>query len=281
MPAPTQDILHTILTRKAEELSERRTKRPLADLRARLDEAPRVRPFAEAVETSIGEGHAGVIAEIKRASPSKGLIRKDFNPAEIARSYADGGASCLSVLTDHDFFQGDDAYLVMARRACDLPVLRKDFIVDPYQVYEARLLGADCILLIVAALDDGLLMECFELATSLGMAALIEVHNAEELSRALTLPGGLLGINNRNLHTFETRLETTLSLIGDIPDQRRVVTESGIYSREDVSQMRDAGVHAFLIGEKFMRAQDPGAELAALFAPQHEAKMQIQREERQ
>lgn len=276
MQAPTQDILHTILSRKAEELAERSKKMPLAELRARLDEAPRVRPFAEAIEASIADGRAGVIAEVKRASPSKGLIRQDFSPSEIAKSYADGGASCLSVLTDHDFFQGNDAYLMMTREACELPILRKDFIIHPYQVYEARLLGADCILLIVAALDDGLLAECFELATTLGMAVLVEVHNAEELSCALALQGGLLGINNRDLHTFETRLETTLSLIGDIPDQRRVVTESGINTREDVALMRDAGVQAFLIGEKFMRAQNPGEELAALFAPKHEAGMQLE-----
>ncbi|AOV18055.1 indole-3-glycerol-phosphate synthase [Acidihalobacter aeolianus] len=262
---PRSDILRTILARKAEELAERRAAVPLDAMRARTADAPPVRPFAAALEARIADGRAGVIAEIKRASPSKGLIREHFDPPAIARSYAAGGASCLSVLTDRDFFQGDDAYLMAAREACGLPVLRKDFVIDVYQVYEARVLGADCILLIVAALDDVVLAECLELAQKLGMDALIEVHDADELRRALALPGGLLGINNRNLRTFETRLENTLDLLESIPSARRVITESGIRSREDVARMRAAGVHAFLVGETFMRADDPGTQLAALF----------------
>ena len=265
MNAPREDILKTILARKAVELAERQASVPLVELRARLDEAPPIRPFGVALEASIASGRAGVIAEIKRASPSKGLIRKNFEPASIARSYAAGGASCLSVLTDRDFFQGDDAYLKEARQACDLPVLRKDFVIDPYQVYEARTLGADCILLIVAVLDDGLISECLDLAGELGMDVLIEVHDANELARALAMPSGLLGINNRNLRTFETRLETTLDLLRYIPATRRVVTESGIHDRADVARMRTAGVHAFLVGEAFMRAEDPGAQLETLF----------------
>lgn len=265
MNVPRVDILDTILARKAEELAERRALFPLVELRARLDEASPVRPFGSALEASIALGRAGVIAEIKRASPSKGLIREHFEPAWIAQSYAAGGASCLSVLTDRDFFQGDDAYLIEARQACDLPVLRKDFVIDPYQVYEARVLGADCILLIVAALTDGLLSECLDLAEALGMDALIEVHDADELTRALALPSGLLGINNRNLRTFDTHLETTLDLLTRIPTTRLVVTESGIHERADVERMRAAGVHAFLVGEAFMRAEDPGEQLATLF----------------
>lgn len=266
MNAPGVDILSTILARKATELAERRARVPMAALRAQLDEAPPVRPFAAALEASIAEGRAGVIAEIKRASPSKGLIREDFEPAFLARSYAVGGATCLSVLTDRDFFLGDDAYLKLARQACQLPVLRKDFVIDPYQIYEARMLGADCILLIVAALNDDLLAECLDVAGALGMDALIEVHDACELERALVLPPGLLGINNRNLRSFETSLQTTLDLLGNIPDAWRVVTESGIHTRDDVTRMRGAGVHAFLVGEAFMRAENPGAQLKALFA---------------
>lgn len=262
---PHSDILRTILARKAEELAERRAGVSLEEMRARAAGAPPVRPFAAALETRIADGRAGVIAEIKRASPSKGLIREHFDPPAIARSYAAGGASCLSVLTDRDFFQGDDAYLAAAREACGLPVLRKDFVIDAYQIYEARALGADCVLLIVSALDDAVLGDCFALACELGMDALIEVHDADELRRALALPGGLLGINNRNLRTFETRLENTLDLLKSIPPARRVVTESGIHTRADVARMRAAGVQAFLVGEAFMRADDPGAQLAALF----------------
>jgi indole-3-glycerol phosphate synthase len=207
-----------------------------------------------------------VIAEIKKASPSKGLLRADFHPAEIARSYQAGGAACLSVLTDVDFFQGADDHLRQARGACALPVLRKDFVIDPYQVYEARAIGADCILLIVACLGDAALRELAGLATHLDMDVLVEVHDADELARALAVPGRLIGINNRDLRSFDVRLETTLGLLDAIPPQRLVVTESGIHTREDVGRMRQAGVHAFLVGESFMRADDPGEKLKDLFA---------------
>lgn len=267
MNAPRGDILRTILARKAEEVAERSASMPLAELRARTADASPVRPFAAALESDIAAGRAGVIAEVKRASPSKGLIRADFDPAAIARSYAAGGASCLSVLTDRDFFQGSEDFLAAARGACELPVLRKDFTVDPYQVYEARAIGADCILLIVAALDDARLAELLGLAHELGMDALVEVHDAAELERALALPARLIGINNRDLRTFETRLETTLGLLAEIPAGRRVVTESGIHTRQDVARLRAAGVQAFLIGEAFMRAPDPGTALTALFQP--------------
>ncbi|APZ41839.1 indole-3-glycerol phosphate synthase TrpC [Acidihalobacter ferrooxydans] len=266
MSAPTPDILRTILDRKAQEIAARAAHLPLAELRARAEQAAAPRGFAAALEAHIASGRAGVIAEIKRASPSKGLIRPDFEPAAIARSYQAGGASCLSVLTDRDFFQGSEAYLIGARSACELPVLRKDFTVDPYQVYEARAIGADCILLIVAALDDARLADLLGLAQELGMDALVEVHDADELARALALPAPLIGINNRDLRTFDTRLETTLELLSDIPAERRVVTESGIHTPADVARMREAGVQAFLIGEAFMRAPEPGEALAALFA---------------
>jgi len=211
-------------------------------------------------------GRAAVIAEIKKASPSRGILREDFDPEQIAISYENGGAACLSVLTDIDFFKGADAYLQQARAACSLPVLRKDFVIDPYQVYEARALGADCILLIVAALDDDLLRELLQLAGELGMDALVEVHDATELQRALAMPAPLLGINNRDLRTFETRLDTTLGYLQQIPDDRLVVTESGIHTVDDVALMRSHGVNCFLVGEAFMRAPEPGAKLAELFA---------------
>jgi len=263
----TPDILKTIVRRKLEEIRERVEQRPLGDLQARLAEAGPARGFRAALEARIGAGEPGVIAEIKKASPSKGVLRADFRPAEIARSYEQGGAACLSVLTDVDFFQGSDDYLQQARAACGLPAIRKDFIVDPYQVYEARAIGADCILLIVACLDDGRLSELSQLARELGMDVLIEVHDAEELARALAVPSRLIGINNRNLRTFEVSLDTTLDLLAAIPDDRLVVTESGIHSREDVRRMRERGVHGFLVGEAFMRADDPGAKLAELFRP--------------
>jgi indole-3-glycerol phosphate synthase len=206
-----------------------------------------------------------IIAEIKKASPSQGVIRDPFDPAQIARSYQSGGATCLSVLTDHDFFQGSEAYLAQAKQACNLPVLRKDFMIDPYQVFEARAIGADCILLIVAALDDAVLGELAQLATQLKLDVLVEVHDAAELQRALQLPLPLIGINNRNLRTFETSLDTTLQLLADIPEDRIVVTESAIHSREDVATMREHGVNAFLVGEAFMRAAEPGEKLQELF----------------
>ena len=259
------DILQRILARKREEIDERRTRVRQIELLARLNGAPRVRGFTDALRSNIAVGRAAVIAEIKKASPSKGVMRPDFHPDEIAASYASGGAACLSVLTDVDFFQGADEYLTQARNACALPVLRKDFTIDAYQVYEARALGADCILLIVAALDDAALVELSTLAQSLGLEVLVEVHDAAELERALATPATLIGINNRNLRTFDTRLETTLDLLGRIPADRILVTESGIHTRADVARMRAAGVHAFLVGEAFMRADDPGAELRRLF----------------
>ena len=262
----TPDILKRIIRRKAEEVTERAEGLPLRELAARLEGAPPTRGFAVALEAKLAAGQPAVIAEIKKASPSKGLLRADFRPADIARSYEAGGAACLSVLTDVDFFQGADEYLQQARDACTLPVLRKDFVVDPYQVYEARAIGADCILLIVACLGDAQLRELAGLAAHLDLDALVEVHDADELERALAVPGRLVGINNRDLRTFDVSLDTTLGLLARIPAGRLVVTESGIHSRGDVARMQRAGVHAFLVGESFMRADDPGAKLSELFA---------------
>lgn len=259
------DILERILARKVEEVAERHSRLPLADLAARIPHLPLTRGFAAAMESRIHHGRPAVIAEVKKASPSKGVIRPDFDPAAIARSYEEGGACCLSVLTDVDFFQGSDAYLRQVKAACELPVLRKDFVIDPYQVYESRVLGADCILLIVAALDDDRLMELALLAAELDLDVLCEVHDQAELERALQLPVPLLGINNRNLRTFETSLDTTLTLRDQVDDERILVTESGIHTPQDVARMRLEGVHAFLVGEAFMRAPDPGSELRRLF----------------
>ena len=259
-------ILDTILARKREEVAARRERTSLFELKARAASAPPLRGFADAVAAKIAAGQAAVIAEVKKASPSKGVIRADFDPAAIARSYAAGGAACLSVLTDVDFFQGADEYLVAARDACALPVLRKDFIVDAYQLYEARVLGADCVLLIAAALDDAQLSEYAFIADELGMDVLVEVHDLDELERALPIPARLLGINNRNLKTFEVSLQTTLELKVAVPADRVLVTESGILARADVALMRDKAIHAFLVGEAFMRQPDPGAALSALFA---------------
>jgi len=259
------DILARILARKAEEISECRRRIPIEKLIAAIREASPPRGFVNAMKAVIAGGDAAVIAEIKKASPSRGVLRADFRPAEIARSYAANGATCLSVLTDIDFFQGADRYLQEARLACSLPVLRKDFTIDPYQVHEARALGADCILLIVAALEDSKLAGLASLAADLGLDVLIEVHDQEELERALRLDSPMIGINNRNLKTFETRLETTLDLLDRIPSDRLIVTESGIHSPGDVQCMRAAGVHAFLVGEAFMKADDPGSRLAQLF----------------
>ena len=258
------DILTTILARKADEIAERSARVSLADLRARAADAPPTRGFADALNAMIAQGDPAVIAEVKKASPSKGVIRPDFRPADIAVSYEFGGAACLSVLTDVDFFQGADDYLRQARDACTLPVLRKDFTVDPYQVYEARALGADCILLIVA-LDDGQLVDLSGLAMQLGMDVLVEVHDIDELERALQVPVPLVGINNRNLRTFEVSLDTTLAMKDAVPKDRLLVTESGIVVPEDVATMRDAGVNAFLVGETFMRAEEPGEALRQLF----------------
>ena len=261
----TPDILRRILDRKAQEIVERSSKVPLKELSRRIEDAPAPRDFVNAIRARIAQGKPAVIAEIKKASPSKGLLRADFNPAEIAKSYERHGATCLSVLTDRDFFQGADEHLQEARAACSLPVLRKDFIIDAYQVYEARVLGADCILLIVAALDDARLCELTMLARGLGMDALVEVHDGEELDRALALDTPLIGINNRDLRTFEVKLETTLNLLGRIPKDRIVVTESGIHTTADVARVRQSGVNAFLVGEAFMKAAKPGEKLAELF----------------
>lgn len=259
------DILQKILKRKTEEIAERAEYTSLRQLSAQIEAVAPPRAFVGTIQEKIDDGHLAVIAEIKKASPSKGVIRSDFDPIAIAKSYAAAGATALSVLTDHDFFQGHEDYLKAARVATKLPVLRKDFIIDPYQVYEARVIGADCILLIVAALGDPSLSELFHLAEELGMDVLMEVHDAEELQRALQLEAKLIGINNRNLRTFETRLETTLDLLDNIPGDRIVVTESGIHSKKDVDLMREHRVHAFLIGETFMRSPDPGEKLRELF----------------
>ncbi|MFC3551448.1 indole-3-glycerol phosphate synthase TrpC [Lysobacter cavernae] len=260
------DILHTILARKAEEIEQRSRVRSLADLRARAANQPPTRGFVNAIQRKLGAGGAAVIAEVKKASPSKGLIRKDFHPADIARSYEAGGAACLSVLTDVDFFQGSNLYLGEARGACSLPVLRKDFTIDPYQVYEARVIGADAILLIVAALEDAPLVEMANLAMELGMDVLVEVHDIDELERALQTGCELIGVNNRNLRNFEVSLDTTLALKDAVPRDRTLVTESGIATPADVARLRAAGIDAFLIGESFMRERDPGAALQRLFA---------------
>ena len=261
----TPDILQKILRRKTEEITERSRRVSIETLRQQAALAPPVRPFVGAIRAKIAAGAAAVVAGVKKASPSKGVLRADFRPAEIAASYERGAAACLSILTDADFFQGSEEYLRAARAACTLPVIRKDFIVAPYQVVEARAIGADCILLIVAALDDARLAELAALAADHGMDVLVEVHDAAELQRALRLPVALIGINNRNLRTFETTLQTTLDLLPQIPADRIVVTESGIHTRDDVALMRRNGVHAFLVGEAFMRAADPGGKLREVF----------------
>nr|VFK67394.1 MAG: indole-3-glycerol phosphate synthase [Candidatus Kentron sp. UNK]VFK72759.1 MAG: indole-3-glycerol phosphate synthase [Candidatus Kentron sp. UNK] len=262
--SPLPDILRTIIRRKAEEVVERAQALPLEILAQRIENTPPLRPFVGAIEDALSKGTA-VIAELKRASPSKGILRDPFDPTAIAMGYEKAGATALSVLTDRDFFRGDDDYLIQARSACSLPILRKDFIIDAYQVYEARAIGADCILLIVAALGDASLNELTGLAAHLDMDVLLEIHNEEELHRALALHTPLIGINNRNLHTFETSLETTLTLSDAVPENRIIVTESGIHSRKDIKRMRDKGIHAFLVGEAFMTAPDPGARLTELF----------------
>ena len=259
------DILTRILARKTEELAERSARLPLAELSARVADLPETRGFAAAIEAKIDAGLPAVIAEVKKASPSKGVIRPDFDPASIARSYEQGGAACLSVLTDKDFFHGSEDFLQQARAACSLPVLRKDFVIDPYQVYEARVIGADCILLIVAALGDAALLELSLLAAELDLDVLCEVHDVEEMERALALPVPLIGVNNRNLRTFETTIDTSIELQSMIEYDRILVSESGIHTHEDIERLQDAGINAFLVGEAFMRANDPGAELKRLF----------------
>ncbi|MGB0662230.1 MAG: indole-3-glycerol phosphate synthase TrpC [Pontibacterium sp.] len=267
----TPTILKKIMARKAEEVAERSQHTSIEQLKAQIEEHQAdmyymPRGFVSSIKAALKEGRSAVIAEAKKASPSKGVIREDFSPAQIAKSYQAGGAACLSVLTDADYFQGHEDYLMEARRACDLPIIRKDFIVDPYQVYEARAIGADCILLIAASLDDDTMERLNNLAVELGMDVLIEVHNQEELERTLGLGNVLVGINNRDLHTFEVSLENTFKLLDMIPDDRIVVTESGILSPDDVAAMREKGVNSFLVGEAFMRAEEPGEQLSAFFA---------------
>ncbi len=263
------DILNKIVAVKHEEIAAAQKKKPLDAVRFDAESRVLTRDFEGALRQKIATGQAAVIAEIKKASPSKGVLREDFIPADIAQSYAEGdgetSAACLSVLTDRQFFQGSPDFLKQARASCDLPVLRKDFIVDPYQVYEARSMGADAILLIAACLDDAQMADLEALALALNMSVLVEVHDREELQRALKLKTPLLGINNRNLRTFEVTLQTTLDMLPDVPADRLLITESGILSRADVNQMRDANVHGFLVGEAFMRAPDPGLALAELF----------------
>lgn len=263
------DILNKILAVKAEEVAAAKKYQDFASLRREVENNQQLRAelrgFEAALRAKIAAGRAGVIAEVKKASPSKGILRPNFNPAEIAASYAEHGAACLSVLTDEQFFQGKPEYLQQARKACTLPALRKDFMIDPYQVYQARAWGADCILLIVAALDHSLMAELEACALELGMSVLVEVHDSAELDAALKLKTALLGINNRNLRTFETSLQTTIDFLPRIPAEKLVVTESGILGPDDVKRMRDANVHAFLVGEAFMRASDPGLELSRLF----------------
>ncbi|MGA9033675.1 MAG: indole-3-glycerol phosphate synthase TrpC [Sulfuricaulis sp.] len=271
----TPDILRKILARKREEIDARASRLPLPALRQRTGSTPAPRGFLQAIRNRLAADRPAVIAEIKKASPSKGLLRADFRPTDIARSYERHGATCLSVLTDVDFFQGADEHLQQARAACALPVLRKDFTMDAYQVYEARVIGADAILLIVAALEDSRMRELAMLATDLGMDVLVEVHDERELDRALALDTPLIGINNRDLRTFKTNLETTFSLLKKIPPDRIVVTESGIGTPGDVALLRAQGVNAFLVGETFMTADDPGAKLEELFnvsTPRRERK---------
>ena len=259
------DILQKIVAVKREEIAAGLKKKSLAAMREDAESRVMTRDFEGALRAKIKAGQAAVIAEVKKASPSKGVLRADFVPADIAQSYAEHGAACLSVLTDQQFFQGCNDFLKQARASCDLPVLRKDFMVDPYQVFEARAIGADCILLIAACLSDAQMNELEAVARHLDMAVLVEVHDADELQRALKLKTPLLGINNRNLRTFEVTLDTTLGMRADVPADKLLITESGILQRSDVQTMRDAGIHAFLVGEAFMRADDPGAALAALF----------------
>lgn len=266
MAVEVPDILKRIVQRKHEEISERQAKVSRASLQAQARDADLPRGFARSISQRLESGQSAVIAEIKKASPSKGVIREPFEPASIALSYERGGASCLSVLTDADFFQGSEAALISARAACTLPVIRKDFIVDSYQVDEARAIGADCVLLIVAALDDAKLHDLYAQSVALGMDVLVEVHDEAELQRALSVNPMLLGINNRDLRTFDVSLSTTESLLAAIPDDTIVVTESGILKPEDVSRMRGVGVHAFLVGEAFMRADDPGSALQSMFS---------------
>ena len=262
------DILDKIITVKREEVAALMQQKPLSAMRFDAESRVLTRDFVGALKSKIAAGKPAVIAEVKKASPSKGVLRADFIPADIAQSYAEFGAACLSVLTDKQFFQGSIEYFKQARASCSLPALRKDFMIDPYQIYESRVMGADCILLIAACLDDAQMKDMEAVAMSLDMAVLVEVHDAAELERGLKLKTPLIGINNRNLKTFEVSLDTTLGLLSQVPEGRLVVTESGISTAEDVKRMRDANVHAFLVGEAFMRAEDPGVALSALFGAQ-------------
>ena len=266
MSSDTPTILKKILARKQEEIIERSRAVSVEQLLEKAASASATRGFAAALAAKLAVGESAVIAEIKKASPSKGVIRENFDPAAIARSYAKGGAACLSVLTDVDFFQGADRFLTMAREACDLPVIRKDFIIDSYQIYEARAMGADCILLIVSALNEQQLYELHEVALTMGMDVLIEVHDVEELTTALKLDNPMVGINNRNLHSFDVSLDNTFQLLEQIPSGKIVITESGIHNSDDVAVMRANNVNAFLVGEAFMRSQEPGEKLRELFS---------------
>ncbi len=259
-------ILDEIIARKAEEVGEARSRVSLSELESRLADSSPTRGFAAAIGARISQPKAAVIAEIKKAPPSKGLTREDFDPARHAQDYASHGATCLSILTDRDYFQGADDYLVQARAACDLPVIRKDFMIDPYQIAESRVLGADCILLIVAALQHSQLIELAAYANEISIDILVEVHNRDELEKALQLDTDLIGINNRDLHSFETSLDTTLELAKHIPDGKSIITESGIHNPTDVSLMIENGIFGFLVGESFMRADQPGEKLQELFA---------------
>ncbi len=262
----TPTILKKIILRKLEEVQEGCEKIPLREMKRRALLAPETKSFVAALQAKLDAGQSAVIAEIKKASPSKGVLRDPFDPVEIAKSYAEHGAACLSVLTDRDFFQGSNEYLQQVREAVDLPIIRKDFIVDDYQVYEARAIGADCILLIAAAIGDAQMSELTQVALTLDMDVLIEVHNKEELERALQLPLPMIGINNRDLHNFDVSLDTTIELLELIPDDRIVITESGILTKADVAKMRACHVDTFLVGETFMRAENPGEKLAELFS---------------
>jgi indole-3-glycerol phosphate synthase len=266
MTIETPTVLKKILARKAEEIAERKAKVSLEQLKQAIQHASAPRGFAKALQEKIAAGESAVIAEIKKASPSKGVIREDFDPVSIAQSYELGGAACLSVLTDVDFFQGADQYLIDARAACSLPVIRKDFIVDEYQLYEARAMGADCVLLIVSALQVSELESLHAKALELGLDVLVEVHDQPELDIALTIENPLIGINNRNLHTFEVSLDNTFELLDQIPAERTVITESGIHSTQDVKAMKEKDVHGFLVGEAFMRSDNPGQQLKSFFS---------------
>jgi indole-3-glycerol phosphate synthase len=265
MQENTPDILKDILNYKAEYVAHAKSKSSLDEVKSRADDSADRRGFTSNILGTIESGKPAVIAEIKKASPSKGVIREDFNPVNIAKSYTDAGACCLSVLTDIQFFQGSDEYLKQAHAACEIPIIRKDFMIDPYQVYEAKIIGADAILIIVSALSDMQMQDLVGVANEIGMDVLVEVHDREELERGMMLRTPLIGINNRNLHTFETELDTTLGLLTDVFHDRTVITESGIYTQDDIKLMRKNNVNAFLVGEVFMKAKDPGEELKHLF----------------